>query len=106
LSSSATSEASSSLRWSTRSRTTVSSFDIVSSKHAARRDCVSENPKKPRIKYEIIDLEDKLTGDVEEFNLYREKSIPFLNPKNESSSLIRANIIDGDADDDCQTDDD
>ena len=39
------------------------------------------------------------------FNLYNDNDLPFLDPSKEASNIIRGNIIDGDADDDCQTDD-
>jgi hypothetical protein len=37
--------------------------------------------------------------------MYNDCDLPFLNPKNKSSEIIRQNIIHGDVDDDCQTDD-
>ena len=37
--------------------------------------------------------------------MYNESDLPFLDPKNTQSALIRDNIIRGDVDDDCQTDD-
>lgn len=60
--------------------------------------------RKPKIKYEILELEDKLSGQVHDFNLYHDRDLPFLDPRNESSNLIRQNIIVGTVDDDCQTD--
>lgn len=37
--------------------------------------------------------------------MYHESDLPFLDPRNASSALIRDNIIRGEVDDDCQTDD-
>ena len=51
-----------------------------------------------------MELEDKVSGEVVEFHLYQDRDLPFLNCENEMSSLMRKNIIDGDVDDDCQTD--
>lgn len=46
-------------------------------------------------------LEDKATGKSLDFNLYEEKSVPFLKPEHEENSIILKNLIDGDIDDDC-----
>jgi len=54
----------------------------------------------------VMQLEDKLTGKHIDFNLYDDKSVPFLNPDDDKNQLILKNIIDGDMDDDCQTDED
>ena len=40
------------------------------------------------------------------FDSYDDVNLPFLNPENPTSILLRENIIDGDQDDDCQTDED
>jgi hypothetical protein len=64
------------------------------------------NHKQPRrIEYEILELEDKLTGCTLDFNVYNDCDLPFLNPRNEGTSLIRSNIVHAEVDDDCQTDD-
>jgi hypothetical protein len=54
---------------------------------------------------EVFELTDKLTGEIQDFTMYHETDLPFLDPKNAQSALIRDNIICGDVDDDCQTDD-
>ena len=51
-----------------------------------------------------MELEDKLSGDMVEFNLYLDDDIPFLNGDNDMCEMMRRNIIEGDVDDDCQTD--
>ena len=56
---------------------------------------------KSRVKHEKMFLEDKMTGDSHDFALYYDKDLKFL-----KSALIMDNIIDGDVDDDCQTDND
>lgn len=38
------------------------------------------------------------------FQLYQDKDLPFLNSSSEMGTVIRKTIIDGDVDDDCQTD--
>jgi hypothetical protein len=54
------------------------------------------------VKYEIFELEDKLSGETLEFNRYNDWDLPFLNdPKNESCNMMRRNIIHGEVDDDC-----
>lgn len=70
-----------------------------------RSDSGKGKLRKPRVKHEILELEDKLTGKMTEFRLYQDKDLPFLNADNEMSNMMRENIIDGDVDDDCQTDD-
>jgi hypothetical protein len=49
-------------------------------------------------------LEDKCTGQKVNFSLYSDKDLPFLNSNSEMGTVIRKTIIDGDVDDDCQTD--
>ena len=61
--------------------------------------------KIPTIEYELFELSDKLTGVIHDFPVYNESDLPFLDPRNQQSSLIHDNIIRGDVDDDCQTDD-
>lgn len=46
-------------------------------------------------------LEDKVSGQTVDFNIYNEKDVPFLSSNTEAGEVIRGNIIDGDADDDC-----
>jgi tRNA(Ile)-lysidine synthase TilS/MesJ len=42
-----------------------------------------------------------------EFSRYNDWDLPFLSdPKNEACAMMRKNIIHGEVDDDCQTDDD
>ena len=38
--------------------------------------------------------------------MYEDRQLPFLDPDREENHIIIKNIIDGDMDDDCQTDDD
>ena len=38
------------------------------------------------------------------FSLYNDKDLPFLNSSTEMGTVIKKTIIDGDVDDDCQTD--
>jgi len=59
---------------------------------------------KHRVKHEILSLEDKKNGDLVDFHIYDEKDVPFLNDKSEMGKVIRKTIIEGDIDDDCQTD--
>ena len=59
---------------------------------------------KPEIPYDVITLEDKLTGEEHDFNIYDDCDVPFLNNKSEMGKVIRKTIIDGDIDDDCATD--
>jgi hypothetical protein len=60
-----------------------------------------------RIPYELFELEDKLSGKVLDFNIYNDSDLPFLNDtKNEACNMMRKNIIVGEVDDDCQTDED
>jgi len=47
-------------------------------------------------------LEDPLSNEFHKFNLYKEKDLPLF--KGKKSSLVKENIIKGDMDDDCQTD--
>lgn len=61
--------------------------------------------RSPRVPCEILELEDKLTGDILDFNVYHDADIPFLNARTEGCALIKQNIIHGEVDDDCQTDD-
>lgn len=44
-------------------------------------------------KYEIMELEDKVSGEVVEFNLYSDDDIPFLNGENEMCEMMKRNII-------------
>lgn len=46
-----------------------------------------------------------MTGKHIDFNLYLDKDLPFLDPNKEENKMVTSNIIDGDQDDDCQTDD-
>jgi len=46
-------------------------------------------------------LEDKISGRSVKFNVYNDFDLPFLNPKCKGSELLKGNIIDADADDDC-----
>lgn len=39
-----------------------------------------------------------------DFLLFNDSDLPFLSKNNEQNSIILQNIIDGDMDDDCQTD--
>ena len=39
-----------------------------------------------------------------DFNLYNEQDVPFLDKDKKENEIILDNIIDGDIDDDCQTD--
>lgn len=59
---------------------------------------------KKAIKNEILQLEDQNTGKMVDFNLYRDKDLPFMDRSKEENYIIVNNIIDGDIDDDCQTD--
>jgi hypothetical protein len=52
-----------------------------------------------------LKLTDKLTGLPKYFTMHHERDLPFLDPKNSESALIRKKIIPRDVDDDCQTDD-
>lgn len=49
-------------------------------------------------------MEDKISGNLLDFNVYEEKDLPFLNQNSEIGTIFRKTIIDGDVDDDCQTD--
>lgn len=51
-----------------------------------------------------MQLEDKCSGAMLDFNLYHDKDLPFMNANTEMGTIIRKTIIDGDVDDDCQTD--
>lgn len=64
----------------------------------------SKKPK--RISFELLELEDKVTGNIHDFRVYQDEDLPMLNSCNEASALFRKNIIVGNVDDDCQTDDD
>jgi len=46
-----------------------------------------------------------LTGVIHDFKIFNESDLPFLDPRKNQSYLIRDNIIRGEVDDDCQTDD-
>lgn len=59
---------------------------------------------KQEIPYDIITLEDKITGQATDFNIYEDSDVPFLNDKTEMGKVIRKTIIDGEIDDDCATD--
>ncbi len=59
---------------------------------------------KAEIPYDIITLEDKLTGEGTDFNIYEDSDLPFMNDKTEMGKEIKKTIIDGDIDDDCATD--
>lgn len=60
-----------------------------------------------RVSYDIFELEDKLSRQILDFNIYNDSDLPFLNDtKNEACNMMRKNIIVGEVDDDCQTDDD
>lgn len=56
------------------------------------------------MEFEILELEDKVSGNIWDFNLYHDADLPFLNQNNERCALIKKNIIHGEVDDDCQTD--
>ena len=56
---------------------------------------------KNRIPHDLITFEDKVSGDLIDFNLYEQRDVPFLNDKSEMGKIIRKTIIDGDIDDDC-----
>ena len=58
-----------------------------------------------KIRYDLFELEDKVSRNMHEFKMYHDSDLPFLNQKTEGSNLIKQNIISGDVDDDCQTDD-
>lgn len=45
-----------------------------------------------------------MTGKMLEFSIFEEKDLPFLDPSKPENDLILSNIIDGDQDDDCATD--
>lgn len=45
-----------------------------------------------------------MTGVIHEFKMYNETALPFLDPRKSSSHIIRDNIIRGEVDDDCATD--
>jgi len=49
----------------------------------------------------LVDLEDETTGDSKYFNLYRDADLAFLRDK---GGMMRTNAIQGEMDDDCQTD--
>jgi hypothetical protein len=57
------------------------------------------------VPFESFELEDKVSGAIHDFRLYRDEDLPFLNSRTEQSAMIRKNIIQGSVDDDCQTDD-
>lgn len=83
-----------------------SDYLLSSKKHQNRPSILPKRvPRRPSIDSEVFELSDKLTGVINEFTVYNERDLPFLNPRNASSALIRDNIIRGDVDDDCQTDD-
>ncbi len=50
-------------------------------------------------------MEDKLTGCDVAFSIVEDKDLPFMNAKGDMGEIMRNTIIDGDVDDDCQTDD-
>ena len=58
---------------------------------------------KKRVRYELLELTDKVSGETLDFNVYQDCDLPFLNAR--ESHLIKQNIIQGEVDDDCQTDD-
>ncbi len=84
-----------------------SDYEPISSKKyfAPGRPSILPKRRRTSIDCELFELTDKLTGDIHDFTMYNESDLPFLDPKNAQSALIRDNIIRGDVDDDCQTDD-
>jgi hypothetical protein len=62
-------------------------------------------PKRPIIQFEILELQDKVHGHILDFNCYHDSDLPFLNNTRRNSALMKQNIIHGELDDDCQTDD-
>jgi len=65
-----------------------------SKKHSHTSLITGSGRKQHRVKYEIFELEDKLSGEMVEFNRYNDWDLPFLNdPKNESCNMMRRNII-------------
>jgi hypothetical protein len=82
-------------------------YEPISSRKFFAQGRPSILPKRRRfsIDSEVFELTDKLTGQPHDFTMYNETDLPFLDPKNSQSALIRDNIIRGDVDDDCQTDD-
>ena len=79
--------------------------DYQQSTYTGLTSCLNKWRKAKKIDYEILELEDKLSGTIHDFHVYNDADLPFLNPRNEGSSLIRQNLIHGEVDDDCQTDD-
>ncbi|CDW85229.1 UNKNOWN [Stylonychia lemnae] len=93
-------------RQSIKSSVTVSSFSQLpmrqktstALKEEARRRAAS------KIKHEVIQFEDKISGHMLDFNIYEERDLPFMNQNTDMGVIIRKTIIDGDVDDDCATD--
>ena len=90
-----------------RSRNSVTSFDkflfgshkkikedsdseeeVTRSSYSGLTSCLSKWRRSRKVEFEVLELEDKLSGEIYDFNLYSDSDLPFLNSKNEASKLI------------------